>query len=284
MLGGAHRPFIYGPQVGQPGWALRGGITAGVALGLLLGSGVGWAFECKTPDARPDLSLYWGQRSLEYGIQASAAVDPEVVRAAFDVWATPECSDLAFSYVGLVAVSDPVSQVRAVDSGWQAGGRAWEAVAITETSFRPSTGTIERAVIEVNEENFEFADVQAACATGQYDQQAVLTHEVGHFLGLGHTTVFEGLPSDPTMAPRVAVCEADKRSLEDDDLAGLCFLYPAGAPTGRCGGLADRASYVANEPFGCTNAPFGPEASVWLGLWGLICAVVRRRHGLRPLR
>lgn len=255
-----------------------------IPVGILLSASSGWAFECKTPEARPDLSLYWAQRTLEFGIQASAPLDPELVQEAFAAWTTPDCSDLAFSYVGLVAIADPVSQVRVVDSGWQAAGRAWEAVAITETTFRPSTGTIERADIEVNEELYRFGDVQLACDDGLYDRRAVLTHEVGHFLGLAHTTVFEGAPSDPTMAPRVGACESDKRTLEADDVAGLCFLYPVAAPTGRCGGLPDRASYVSNEPFGCEFGPYGREGGAWLALVAAGVLAHRRRTSSRPLR
>jgi hypothetical protein len=71
----------------------------------------------------------------------------------------------------------------------------------------------------------------------------------GHFLGLGHTTAYVNADSDPTMAPEVGPCETYMRTLADDDEAGLCFLYPAGASTGRCRGLPEDAAVLGNAPF-----------------------------------
>lgn len=236
-----------------------------------------YAFECKVSDKRPELSLYWGQRDLEFGVQASSNLDPGHVQAAFAVWVTPNCSDLTFTYVGLVADSDPVSKVGVVFADWAARGRPPEAVAITETTFRPSTGAIERAVIEVNEDIYSFGDVEDNCPPAVYDRVAVLTHEVGHFLGLGHTQEGLGTAADPTMSPQVATCESDKRTLEDDDVAGLCFLYPAGGFTGRCGGLADQGSYVSNVPFGCSSGAPSALNALWLLVVGLGWARLRTR-------
>lgn len=249
----------------------------GISCGLLvaLAPQAAAAFECKTPEGRPQLSLRWPARVLEYGVRADSGLDPEVVRASFDAWNQPACSDLELRYVGLVAAADPVSQVRVVDAGWT-DGRPADAVAITETSFRPSSGDIERAVIEVNQELYGFGDAEVSCAGGLYDLRAVITHEVGHFVGLGHTRAYAGLPTDPTMAPRVDACEVDKRSLEPDDVNGLCFLYPAGGPTGRCGGLPEQASYVSNTPFGCSSGPQGAEGALWGLLLGLAAAGSRR--------
>ncbi|MDA0748771.1 MAG: beta-propeller fold lactonase family protein, partial [bacterium] len=56
------------------------------------------------------------------------------------------------------------------------------------------------------------------------DLQSVLTHELGHFLGLDHSGL-QGSPSvRPTMYPFYFGSE---RSLETDDKAGLAALYPS---------------------------------------------------------
>jgi hypothetical protein len=241
----------------------------GLACLCALASPAG-AFECKYPDGDPTLSLYWAQRTLSYGVVAASGLDPEVVRGAVDAWGASGCSDLRFEYVGLVAEADPVSQATVVTAGWAAGGRAPSAVAVTQTFFNPQTGIIERAIIEVNEELYDFTDAAVACDGVAYDLPSVLTHEAGHFLGLGHTTAYVNADSDPTMAPEVGPCETYMRTLADDDEAGLCFLYPAGASTGRCRGLPEDAAVLGNAPFGCAAGPAAGDGAPWLILAALM--------------
>ncbi|MFL5300452.1 MAG: hypothetical protein ACJ79R_08935, partial [Anaeromyxobacteraceae bacterium] len=73
------------------------------------------------------------------------------------------------------------------------------------------------------------------------DVQNTVTHEAGHMLGLDHVCVAGGAaPSnvcpagaEPTMAPTAGKGDIDKRTLEPDDVAGVCSIYPAAAPTQR---------------------------------------------------
>jgi hypothetical protein len=52
------------------------------------------------------------------------------------------------------------------------------------------------------------------------DVQNVITHEAGHFLGLAHSDV-----NDATMSATAPVGETQKRSLEPDDVTGICSIY-----------------------------------------------------------
>ena len=56
--------------------------------------------------------------------------------------------------------------------------------------------------------------------SGEYDIDGIMTHEVGHVIGLGHSTV-----SGATMYPSVGACDFGPRTLSSDDTAGKNALY-----------------------------------------------------------
>jgi len=81
---------------------------------------------------------------------------------------------------------------------------------------------IVEADIHLNAKDFAFA---VGAVPGKIDLQSILIHELGHVLGIGHSsdpraTMNAGLPSG------IAA-----RSLEKDDREAVCALYPAATPT-----------------------------------------------------
>ena len=58
-------------------------------------------------------------------------------------------------------------------------------------------------------------------ASDSIDLQSTLTHEIGHALGLGHSDIAEA-----TMAPSIIGGDISKRTLDQDDINGICALYP----------------------------------------------------------
>ena len=56
--------------------------------------------------------------------------------------------------------------------------------------------------------------------SGEYDIDGIMTHEVGHVIGLGHSSV-----AGATMYPSVSSCNYNNRTLEADDIAGKNDLY-----------------------------------------------------------
>src|SRR6185503_18935576 len=102
---------------------------------------------------------------------------------------------------------------------------------------------------------WDFANLDPGASVGgngqgdPFDLQAAITHEFGHFLGLGHTcfTPFGSDPEPPidNLGNEVPGCDkappdveatvmfaivdqADvrKRTLTDDDIGGVCAIYP----------------------------------------------------------
>ena len=56
--------------------------------------------------------------------------------------------------------------------------------------------------------------------SGEYDIDGIMTHEVGHVIGLGHSSV-----TGATMYPSVGACDFGPRTLSSDDTAGKNALY-----------------------------------------------------------
>jgi hypothetical protein len=122
------------------------------------------------------------------------------------------------------------------------------ALAITSV-FARGYGEIVDADIEVNGVTFLWGDLVTDPDSNQQDLQNALTHEVGHFIGLDHTCYMGAVANPPTdhngqEIPSCDSAEADvkattmfasampgdisKRSLEEDDRAAVCAMYPAG--------------------------------------------------------
>jgi Matrixin len=64
-----------------------------------------------------------------------------------------------------------------------------------------------------------YSSRESGCSS-EYDIDGVMVHEVGHILGLGHSSV-----SGATMYPSVSACNTSPRSLASDDIAGRDDLY-----------------------------------------------------------
>jgi hypothetical protein len=132
------------------------------------------------------------------------------------------------------------------------------------------------------------------------DLGGTVTHEAGHMLGLAHPCEFESnrdagvrqcrTGSDPdqdvTMFPTSPIGDSSKRTLEDDDVAGVCTVYPRdGAPraTGGAGQSGSACASAASPPSnggggsGCSTA--GPADGAPLLL--VLAALARRRLRLR---
>ena len=106
-----------------------------------------------------------------------------------------------------------------------------KAVAIT-LSYAADDGVVTEADMIVNSA-FKFTvlksakDEQAASCGGKYDVQDVVTHEAGHFLGMGEdmtdTSATMYIISDP--------CQVHKRVLTTDDTKAMKSLYADVVPT-----------------------------------------------------
>lgn len=105
------------------------------------------------------------------------------------------------------------------------------AYAVTTVWHRRSTGEILDADIEINERRGPYGICPDEGCGGDrtVDLENVLTHELGHYLGLAHSDVV-----DATMFASASAGEVHKRDLDLDDIEGICEIYPPGRPIGEC--------------------------------------------------
>lgn len=80
-------------------------------------------------------------------------------------------------------------------------------------------GSIYDADIVTNSTGFAWASAGEGCSNEIY-VEGVMVHEVGHVLGLGHSTV-----AGATMYPSVSYCNNGPASIETDDKNALNDLY-----------------------------------------------------------
>ncbi|MFZ9889258.1 MAG: matrixin family metalloprotease [Myxococcota bacterium] len=300
---GQARPWVWD--------ALLGGLggRAGLCLWLFLVSGVheAAAFRCTQTDQ--GASLAWSRRDVV--IRPSVSPAEEVSEAdvaaalthAAAQWSDAPCSDFAFRV-------EASTEERWVGFDWAAGTgssenrnivvfrndiagdpqdqwlHAGSALAITTVTFVRSTGRIVDADIEINDARFVFSNCDAADCSTVHDLKNMLTHELGHVLGLDHPPASEPDAAAATMYASAQAGDISKRDLAADDVAGLCTLYPAGEGPGECGiATLPPPPSVVVETAGCGTAP-GRTARPWSA--ALLCVLLfhcgRNAARRKPLR
>lgn len=153
-----------------------------------------------------------------------------------------------------------------------------DALAVTTVSFNEDTAQIYDVDVELLSADTEFTLDDEKVV---FDLASVVTHEAGHFLGLDHPTVRGDGPT-PTMSAGYSPGSLETRSLEQDDIDGICAAYPEDRrfPGGKtCEPRGKYSPLCHKDGCGCRQAGTdAPRSAMWL-VSGLLvaCALGRRR-------
>ncbi|XXY15132.1 matrixin family metalloprotease [Sorangium sp. So ce216] len=142
------------------------------------------------------------------------------------------------------------------DMDWlAAAGHSSEMLALTTVQFDKKTGDLWGADMEINTHLYEMS-VGDDSAAPREDLLAIVTHEAGHFLGLDHTMA----GPEATMHYRYdRVDPMNFRTLHEDDIAGICQMYPPrDLSASACNPIPPHgfsAECAADQQIGCSAAP-----------------------------
>ena len=237
--------------------ASKKGRTLKSALALLLIFGV--SFTAADAYVRIRISgknLAWSSPNITWRLNTTGSddIDDEsfipAIEHGFQVWEDVTGSTLNFTRGADTTSVDPApnsTHIVAFDEGNSSGyfPSGSGIVAITPISFNTVNGNILDADILFNGSQFNFS---TDGSPGTFDVQDVLTHEIGHFVGLDHSPQVSG-----TMWPFVSTTQWLHRSLTADEEAGAVAIATAGTAA-KLTGTIRRATGAAKIPGAIASA------------------------------
>jgi hypothetical protein len=156
-------------------------------------------------------------------------------------WTMPGCTSFATQNLGNTTSganwSDGVNVERWINSNWPSMyGPVNGVIGVTLPVY--NNGIISDADISFNGVGFCWNNTGTG---GCVDTKSIATHEQGHALGLDHTTV-QGSTMEAAYSGGTSIA-----TIEQDDIAGVCALYPATGTTSTSSSTSSTTSTTASS-------------------------------------
>jgi hypothetical protein len=183
--------------------------------------------DCGDTSARKKANHKWTILPILFHIDLSsvtAGVDPLSAKAAvvnaFATWDNE-------NHPKGVLFSEGTVETAVVKIRWASIDGPKKTLAYAQTTYEKKSRKAKKSVLTFDSKDIWRVYQSGSCASqgSDFDIENVGTHEVGHIIGLGHTSTARPNKS-ATMHPYQGPGETQKRTLTTGDKAGIASIYP----------------------------------------------------------
>lgn len=252
----------------------RGAVT----LALVAGCGLTGSAYLKFGSEQGAI-LHWGRQPARYYVSdrsvpgvAASDLDAAVARA-FSTWHGVASAAISFERVGFTG-SPPFETDGVSVIGFDRRPDLERTLGATSFTYDMRTGELVEADIFLNS-TFDWS-VAPTGEEGRFDVQSIVLHEIGHFLGLGHSALGETelragggrrvIAAEAVMFP-IAFSQGTTlgRTLRADDIAGVSDIYPGPGFRDDTGSVSGRVLKNGQGVYGAHVVAFSLSAGSLVG-------------------
>jgi len=242
------------------------------------------------------VSVRWARMPIKYFVTnrdvpgVTALQLQTAAQRGLDTWAKTPAVTISSQFGGFVSAEAGDNDGANV-IGFRARPDLDKVLGATSFQIDSVTGELLESDIFLNS-SFDWS-VAVGGETGRFDVQSIATHELGHFLGLGHSGLGE-TEIRPTGGRRVIAKQAtmfpiafpagniDDRTPKPDDLAGLADTYSSAAFNRDYGQASGRVTLNGRGVFGAHVTAFNSKTGELIAAFSLDTQGTFVIGGLKP--